>query len=407
MLRVVIINDASIARGGATGLAMLQAKMLHERGIEVVFATGDSGSDDLFPDHDIDTRHAGGTALMKSNPLVAATRGFYSKASHAMLRAMIANEDTPETVYHIHSFTKSLTPSIYAALQPVAQRCFVHGHDFFLACPNGGFMDYQRGSPCQRTPLSASCLTTHCDKRNYAQKLWRVGRQMTLHHTMPRDRPWGGILMIHPAMRPYYEKSGYPSQMLHTVRNPAESLSTTRIPAEANSRFFFIGRVEAEKGIEDLITAAKRAQVPLSVIGTGPLLDTLRAQNPDVAFHGWLDRKAIGAAIASARALVMPSRYPEPFGLVAAEASLSGLPVILSQSALLGPEMAEKGVGFTCDPRKIDGFATVLRKMADMPADQVKAMSLLAASGTANLCSAPQDWIDAQISHYNKAISAA
>lgn len=213
--------------------------------------------------------------------------------------------------------------------------------------------------------------------------------------------------MIHPAMRPYFEKSGYRMQMLHTIRNPAETLSTSRVAAEKNKQFFFIGRVEAEKGIEDLIAAAELARVPLSVIGTGPLLEPLKKAHPDVTFHGWLDRKEIGAAIVCARALVMPSRYPEPFGLVAAEASLSGLPVILSRSALLGPEMEEKGLGFTCLPRDLQSFAAVLKRVADMPTAEIKTMSEAGASGQAGLCSTPQDWIEAQLKHYTQAISTA
>lgn len=44
----------------------------------------------------------------------------------------------------------------------------------------------------------------------------------------------------------------------------------------------------------------------------------------------------------------MASRYPEPFGLVAAEASMSGLPVILSDTAFLAEEVEKLGSVFRC-----------------------------------------------------------
>ena len=403
MTRVIVLNDASIARGGATGLAMTQARMLHDRGIEVIYAAGDRDTgEDLFPDRQIAVRHANGTALVKSGKLAAATRGLYNSEARQFVADLITAEDTTDTVYHVHSFSKALTPAIFAALTPVAERVFIHGHDFFLACPNGGFMDYQAGLPCTRRPLSVDCLRTQCDKRSRPQKMWRVARQMALHRALPRNIAWGGVLMIHPAMQPFFEMAGYDPGMLHALRNPARALSTQRVQAEQNKRFYFIGRVEAEKGIEDLIAAAKQAQIPLNVIGTGPLEEPLRQAHPDVTFHGWMDREQIGSTLKDARALVMPSRYPEPFGLVAAEASLSGLPVILPQSALLGPEIAEKGLGLTCDPRDITGFAQVLRKVAAQPAHEIRAMSEAGASGQGGLCTTPDAWIDAQLSHYKR-----
>ncbi len=42
--RIVLINDASVARGGATGLAVLAAELLRARGHSVAFLSGDGGT---------------------------------------------------------------------------------------------------------------------------------------------------------------------------------------------------------------------------------------------------------------------------------------------------------------------------------------------------------------------------
>jgi glycosyltransferase involved in cell wall biosynthesis len=400
MPKVVIINDASVARGGATGLALLQARSLQARGVEVVYVAGDRGEDSQFEALGIEVHNIGGDALLRASPLRAATRGLYSQAARKRVAEVVALHDGPDTVYHVHSFSKALTPAIFGPLQRVASRCFIHAHDFFLACPNGAFMDYQAMQPCHRVPLSRDCLGTNCDKRNYAQKLWRTGRQAVLHQSMPRQAPWGGILMIHPGMAPFLRKAGYPEDTLHSLRNPAEAIGPTRVQAERNDRFVFIGRVEAEKGIEELIAAVGAIGVPLTVIGEGPLRETLTARHPEVTFRGWMDRAGIAGEIASARALVMPTRYPEPFGLVAAEASLSGLPVILSRSALLGPEIDAQGLGFACDTRDPAAFEAILRRMRDLPAEEVAKMSERGASGQAGLCTSPEEWIDRQLALY-------
>lgn len=404
MVKIVILNDASQARGGATGLSLLQARLLAEQGFEVVFAAADKDPNQELAALGVKLYNAGNDPLMKAAPHVAATRGLYSRVIQNMVEKVIAAEDSPSTVYHVHSWSKTLTPAVFKPLQSVAKRVFIHAHDFFLACPNGGLMDYQAMSPCTRQPLSLDCLRSHCDKRNYPQKLWRVSRQLVLRHTLPRQAPWGGILLIHPAMAGPLSASKYPANRLVPLRNPASALSQERIHAENNQGFLFLGRVEAEKGIQELIAAARKAQTRLTVVGEGPLKDSLAAAHPEVQFTGWLDRTGILKHLNEARCLVMPSRYPEPFGLVIAEASLSGLPVILSDTALLAPEVAQKQVGWACDTRKPDEFAQLLEQVDALPAKQIKQISMRGFSAEAGLCSTPQDWIDGMLALYENAL---
>lgn len=405
MTRLVIVNDASIARGGATGLALMQARCMAERGIETTFVAGDREPNAELEALWVRFLNAGTDPLMKASPVVAATRGLYSRPVLNLVQRVIDEGDSPDTVYHVHSWSKTLTPSVFKALRRVAPRVFLHAHDFFYACPNGGFMDYRRMEPCSRVPLSADCIATHCDKRSYAQKLWRTARGAILSKTLPRSAPWAGMLVIHPGMARYFERSGFPSGLIHPLRNPAQAFTPERVRVERNRGVLFIGRVEAEKGVEELIAAAARAEVPLTIIGDGPLRERLTALHPDVRFTGWLDRTAIGAEVAHARCVAMPSRYPEPFGLVAAEASLSGLPVVTSEVALLGTEIAEAGIGFTCDTRDPAAFAACLGRLADMPETEIREMSRRGASGKAGLCTSADEWIDAQIALYERALS--
>ncbi|ETD90725.1 glycosyltransferase [Rhodobacter capsulatus] len=401
MPKVVILNDASVARGGATGLALLQARLLRARGLAVVFASADRGAGAAaLRDIGVEVHLAGAQPLTEAAPHVAATRGLYNPAVARMLARVIAAHDGPDTVYHVHSWSKALTPAVFAALRPVAPRVFIHAHDFFLACPNGGFMDYQAMRPCARRGLSAACLTTQCDKRSFAQKLWRSARQAILHRSLPRRAPWGGIVLIHPAMAPRLVAQGYPAERLRVLRNPAEALSPRRIPAETNRGFLFIGRIEAEKGIEELIAAAQAAGVALTVVGEGPLRGPLSRAHPQLRFTGWLDRAGMLAEAQQARAVVMPSRYPEPFGLVAAEAVLSGLPVILSEPALLAPEIAAQGLGWACDTRDPAAFAALLRQVADLPPAALRQVSEAGFGARAGLCLTTDAWCDGLLELY-------
>jgi glycosyltransferase involved in cell wall biosynthesis len=405
--RIVVINDASSAFGGATGLALLSIRLYRARGIDVTFIVGDSGDNAEPTELGAEVVPVGGRQLMKEAPLVAATRGIYNSAANRTLRSWIANRDTPATVYHVHGWSKILSPSIFDALRPVASRTVVHAHDFFLACPNGGFMDYVAGRPCSRVPLSFECVKTNCDKRSYTQKMWRVARQVALKKCFDGQAHGAKILMIHERMADLLMRSGYPRDRLATVRNPASGFTIERIPVERNRTIYFVGRVEAEKGIEDALTAARRAKVPLKVIGDGPMRSRLSNAYPEVQFHGWNSRQRIAELLADARALVMPSRYPEPFGLVAAEASQSGLPVVLSASAFLAQEVVDKGIGFSCNTQDVDALSALFVRIDGMPADEIRLMSERAFSNVACLSNSPDRWVEELLAIYEERISAA
>ena len=50
------------------------------------------------------------------------------------------------------------------------------------------------------------------------------------------------------------------------------------------------------------------------------------------AQRGWLDRERLAALYRRARAVVMPSRWQEPFGIVGLEAMAFGVPVVAWES---------------------------------------------------------------------------
>ena len=53
-------------------------------------------------------------------------------------------------------------------------------HEYFLACPNGGFFHYGSQEICHKRALSLACLTSRCDVRNDLHKVWRAARQVVL-----------------------------------------------------------------------------------------------------------------------------------------------------------------------------------------------------------------------------------
>lgn len=124
--------------------------------------------------------------------------------------------------------------------------------------------------------------------------------------------------------------------------------------------FLYFGRISGEKGIPQLLAAFKLFtslghDTHLRIVGDGPdrafveTVSVLLGIDDRVFFINWLDVDELSAEIAASRAVVVPSIWQEPFGLVAVEAMSQSRPVIYSRVGalpeILGPD-GTSGIGF-------------------------------------------------------------
>jgi len=115
----------------------------------------------------------------------------------------------------------------------------------------------------------------------------------------------------------------------------------------------FVGRLVEAKGVRDAVAAWRRSGVdlPLVLAGTGPLRAELTAQagqgeEPELEVLGWVDRGRLSGLYRRARALLLPSRWQEPFGIVGLEALSFGVPVVAWESG--GVSEWHPGPGLVC-----------------------------------------------------------
>ncbi len=404
-MRIVVVNDGGEVRGGATKLATLFAQLSHAAGFDTTFFSGSNVPLGLekFPTSKIVS------AELPSAPhttVASFSKRLWNREVKKCLSAWIAANDTPGTIYHVHSWSRFLSPSVFSALRSVRDRLVITAHDLFLVCPNGGYFDYRKNLMCTLKPGGAACLATHCDKRTFGHKLWRDARHLALKSALGFDNTSAPpcILTIHPRVNAYLEAGGIPSASIQTLRNPTMPLLPHRVKAEANTEFLFIGRLVEEKGIRILIDAATAAGVPLRVLGDGPLLNELSALHPDVIFEGWCDRATIASRISSARCLVMPSLYPEPFGLVAVESLACGIPIVISETAFLCHEVTAAGAGILCSPTDPQSLGEIIGKIS---ADDgmVRTMSEAAYSHAPSMAETEESWLRKTIGVYQSILS--
>jgi glycosyltransferase involved in cell wall biosynthesis len=160
-----------------------------------------------------------------------------------------------------------------------------------------------------------------------------------------------------------------------------------RAPA-AVPTIVYAGRIEPQKApdvaVRALALLRERHGVDarLLVLGSGErvhmralgeLVDELGLRGC-VELRGKLPVKGVAAALAEAHAIVVPSRWQEPFGLVCLEAAFARVPVVASLSGGM-PEMLvpeREALFFTIDD--VDGCAAALAStLGDRPAAEERA----------------------------------
>ena len=135
----------------------------------------------------------------------------------------------------------------------------------------------------------------------------------------------------------------------------------------------YVGRLVYEKGIQHLIAAMPKIlsnyhDAKLIIAGRGGMIEELKAEaaslglNDKVYFTGYLDSKQVPKMYKCADVAVFPSTY-EPFGIVALEAMLAGVPTVVSDVGGLD-EIVEHGVdgmkSYAGNPNSIADSVTAL-----------------------------------------------
>jgi glycosyltransferase involved in cell wall biosynthesis len=240
----------------------------------------------------------------------------------------------PDVVYSQGLFS----PEIDRALQ-LTYPTVLYAHNYWGTCTTGrkchAFPNVQA---CERT-FGPMCLLYHYPRRCGGLNpilAWKMfGMERSRNARLPDYR---AVLVASTHMRREFQRHGVDPEKLHLVPLPLEDNDlpvavSAKIPG---GRLLFLGRLTALKGVDLLIRAIHRAETKLgrklflTVAGDGPEMEKLRGlalqDNLAVKFTGWVDHSLRAELIAQSDLLVVPSLWPEPFGMVGIEAGKWGVP---------------------------------------------------------------------------------
>lgn len=326
---VVLVSDFANINGGQAKVAVDTAVLLADAGINVCFFAAVGQPDTALRHPKIEIEVLGQRDILaEPNRIKAAYTGIWNRGAAAALKERLLRFDPSNTVMHCHGYAKALSPAIGPLMTDGPLPCVYTMHEYFLACPNGGFYDYQKGAICNRRALGVGCLTTHCDVRHPAHKAWRVLRQVATVGPGRIPRRLKDVIYISQTQRRIMAPYMADSTRLHHVPNPVSTSDLPPVDFTGNDLFLFIGRLAPEKGGLIFAKAARAAGVKAVFVGDGDEADAIRAANPDALITGWQTPEQVQDWISRAHALVFPSLWSETFGLVAYEAICRGVPVI-------------------------------------------------------------------------------
>jgi glycosyltransferase involved in cell wall biosynthesis len=171
--------------------------------------------------------------------------------------------------------------------------------------------------------------------------------------------------------------NGIPGERIRVIHPIPASLAKIRpLPHQSSNEILYVGQVVRGKGVDLLLRALARVPQPwhATIVGTGNHLDSCRrlAEKLGIAEHvdftGWVAHQDLEHYYANASFTVVPSRWPEPFGMVGIEAMARGRAVVGFSAGGI-PDWLHSGVnGLLATAGDIDALGKAISGLLADPA---------------------------------------
>lgn len=325
---IVIINDFNYVQGGASKVAIDTAKLLKEENFNVYFFSAvNKKEDEIEGIKYISTNQH--EALKEKNKLKGAFNGIYNLKAKKELKRLLKTLDRETTIIHVHGWTKALSSSIFDIAFKMKFKVVLTLHDYFTACPNGGYFNYPKNEICHLKPLSWKCIKCNCDSRNYGFKLYRVLRQFVQNKIVKLNEKLENAISISDFSQKILKQTLGKNTKITRIYNPIDIDETMeKIDLSKNEYYLYVGRISKEKGVDLFCQAITDLNYKGIVVGDGDEKEKLEKQFPNIKFVGWKDKDEVKEYMKGARALIFPSRWYEGAPLTPLEAMSIGLPCI-------------------------------------------------------------------------------
>lgn len=359
-MKCLIISDFAERRGGASVVAIDEAVALQHSGVETFFLFGLGSVDPALRES--------GVTVLRGPALQAVDRlGLLFGVNPGIARFIESDAGAAIrgcAVAHVHGTTRYFGFRFLWAIKRLGLRIVWTVHDYVVWCPVGTYYNHQQHRPCTLRPLSAACVTCHCDRASYAHKLVRVARHLAIRRSAG-DGAVDRFVFVSPVARRAAERLAGRALAGDVVWNPVSALPVSKSwPSDARElsarRFVFVGRLCPEKGLATLVRVACRVDAEFLLIGDG-MIPVGVSENVRSLPH--VAAAQLSEALCGATALLLLSEWAETFGLVVAEAASVGVPSVVSRQCGVS-ELLPSDAGWVVDPEDEPGLVDLLQRLA-------------------------------------------
>ncbi len=349
-MRVLMLHNYYQRRGGEDQAAEQDVELLCDNGHEVLFRTW----------HNDEIRDW--SVLRKAClPLRTIWSGVARRQVEDDIRSF-----RPDVV-HVHNFFPLASPAVHRAASrlgiPVVQTL----HNYRLLAPCGLLL--RNEAVCERcidgTLLNG--VVFRCYRESALQSA-TVAAMIKAHRIL---RTWQEHVDRFIALTDFYRdtfvRCGWNPERMSL--RPNYILDDPGPGSDSRSGAVFIGRLSAEKGVETVLEAWKELpDVPLHIIGDGPMLQSLRRRAEQlglmsVEFHGWVQLADVLDMLKRVQVLVFPSIWYETFGRTIVESYATATPVLVSNMGAHASLVQPEHTGLLFTPGDAKDLARKARSM--------------------------------------------
>ncbi len=262
-------------------------------------------------------------------------RVVWSRETRRDLSAAL-RERRPDVV-HVHNTFPLLSASVLYACRDTAVPVVATIHNYRLVCASGDFL--RDGTVCHdclhRLPVPGALHGCYRGSR--------VATVPLVVANVAHRKAWSSLVsayvFISAAQRDLHDGLGLPQDRVFVKHNMIPRQNVPLVPREPIVAY--AGRLDEAKGLRLLMAAWDRYRgmsddpgLRLVIAGAGALDREVAAwalTRPSVELTGYLPASQVLELRARARAVLLPSVWEEPFGLVAVEAMAAGAPPIAAE----------------------------------------------------------------------------
>lgn len=253
---------------------------------------------------------------------------------------------------------------------PTGTRLILAVHDHDLTCVRSHRYLPLTNAPCERAPgitcAAHGCVVVRCPTARLGVGLrdpFALARRM---RELARRAP---MVACSAFIRRTLIEAGVAPERVRALNPVPPEDTTPLVPPTREPIIGFVGQIVRGKGLDLLVEAIARVpSATLIVAGAGNGLD---AERQRIARLGLSNRVEILGAIAPsdvravydrARVVAVPSRWPEPFGMIGVEAMRRGRVVVGARHGGI-PEWLDDGVtGIAFQPGDVGELASALSR---------------------------------------------